>query len=362
LGSGFKTNNGYVGVDPNGQRLTSVFELARTRGLKTGMVTNGEMTGATTAGLGGAHVIDRDDSSAISQGLFDVRHTLLLGGGQAYFRDNYTQWQNAGYKVIETYEELMAGNLQLPLLGLFGEEDLAPVIDQIYLDKKQPSVSEMAQVALNLLSNPQDKIGFLLLIEDDQIDTLGHNHDAAGVALQNIEFDKAARKAFEFARTATARGDRTLVLLTADHETGGLSLGTQFINRTSTVIGFFPEKLQGIKASVSKIVEELENGLSMGQAVAKYTDVILTSSERVSLTALYKKGEFDNDDEESIFYAALGSAISIRSLIAFGTIDHTEVDVGLYSNMDSVAGRSLIGIHDNTDIAHYIAAALNLPL
>lgn len=222
IATGHKTKNGMLATLPDGKKVATVLERAAAMGKGTGLVTTVTITHATPAGFG-AHVGSRGDEGDIAIQYLDSRIDVLMGGGEQFFtpksvktskrtddRDLLSEARKAGYTIARTTEELAAARSQR-LLGLFAQGYMTTVAPE-------PPVATMAQRALDLLA-PHKK-GFFLMVEGGQIDGAGHANKAPENVKQTLDFDAAVATVLEFARK---RGD-TLVIVTADHETGGLSL------------------------------------------------------------------------------------------------------------------------------------------
>lgn len=222
MATGHKTKNGMLGVLPDGRSVRSILEAARSQGRSTGLVTTVTITHATPAGFA-AKVASRGDEAEIAVQLLERRVDVLLGGGEAFFlpqsaagskrkddRNLLDEARAAGYRVVRTREEL-AGATDGRILGLFHPSYLQG-------SAAEPSLAEMTQAALRVLS--RNRKGFFLMVEGGQIDGACHANDAPAAVKQTLEFDAAVAVGLEFARK---HGD-TLVIVTADHETGGLSL------------------------------------------------------------------------------------------------------------------------------------------
>ncbi len=222
LATGYKTKNGMLGVLPDGKPVRSILEAAQGIGKSVGLVTTVTITHATPAGFG-AHEAARGDEDAIAPQYLAKRIDVLLGGGEQFFlpksakdskrkdeRDLLAEARKAGYTVARTADELAKANGKR-LLGLFE-------LGYLTTNPPEPSLADMASKAIEMLARNQR--GFFVMIEGGQIDSGGHANNEAVVLKQTLDFDEAVGVALKFARE---RGD-TLVLVTADHETGGLSL------------------------------------------------------------------------------------------------------------------------------------------
>jgi alkaline phosphatase len=224
LSTGVKTNNGVVGQSPDGQRLKVLCERAYDALKVTGLVTTTPITDATPACMA-SHVGHRSMQADIAAQLLDARVNVLLGGGKSFFipksidgsgrsdeRDLITDAKSAGYDFVDTTEGLAAAHGS-KLLGLFE-------LGELTTKSPEPPLSDLASKAIDVLC--KDKHGFFLMVEGGLIDHRAHANDFDGMVTQLLEFDKAVAKALAFAK----KDGNTLVVVVADHETGGLTLLT----------------------------------------------------------------------------------------------------------------------------------------
>ncbi len=222
LACGVKTNNEIIAMTPDGKKVRTIMEAAMARGLAGGIVVTSSVTDATPACFG-SHAPSRWQESRIAEGLLQNRIDLLLGGGYGDFiprsrkessrddeRDLIREAQDAGYTVCRTKNE-MAAAPDGKILGLFADEDMKT-------EPPEPSLVEMTVEALRRLGNR--KPGFFLMVEGSQIDKRAHDNDLERTLDQTLKFDEAVGTALDFAK----KDGHTLVVVTADHETGGLSL------------------------------------------------------------------------------------------------------------------------------------------
>jgi alkaline phosphatase len=216
LATGFKTNNGMISVLPDGTPVETILERAMKLGKAAGLVTTTTITHATPASFG-AHVNSRGEESDIAVQYIEKKIDVLLGGGKAMFtptskhrRDLIREAKDLGYAVVESRDALLS-TTNSKILGLFQDGALTT-------DPPEPSLAEMTEKAIQVLSTNRD--GFFLMVEGGQIDWRCHDNDKVGTVKQVLQFDLAVGKALEYARK---HGD-TLVIVTADHETGGLAI------------------------------------------------------------------------------------------------------------------------------------------
>ena len=216
IACGVKTNNGVLGQLPDGTPVKSMLEYAADEGLSTGMVVACELTHATPAAFI-AHVDGRSENENIALDLAQSKINVAIGGGRKFFEEredgkNLTNEMKAkGFSVAYTLDEVKnvkEGNL----LGLLAE--VSP--------ERYPARGEMlvdgVTTAINILN--QNEKGFFLMVEGSQIDWAAHDGNQDETVGEMLDFDRAAKIAFDFAE----RDGQTLVIVTADHETGGMTI------------------------------------------------------------------------------------------------------------------------------------------
>ncbi len=219
---GVKTDNGMIGQLPDGKACKTLLELAEAKGLSTGLVSTSGVTHATPASFG-AHVPSRSMQAEIAAQFLNTGSEVILGGGQEYFiphgqqgsrrtddRNIISEFEALGYEYISTAEQLGSVSSD-KLLGLFS-------ISGMPSEGRSPTLAQMSKKAIDILSKDQD--GFFLMIEASQIDWGGHDNDAQYVLREVKDYDDAVKEVIDFA----VEDGETLVVLTADHETGGMTM------------------------------------------------------------------------------------------------------------------------------------------
>jgi alkaline phosphatase len=223
LATGVKVNNGVVGMRIPGKRqdILNLTEWSKFWGKSTGVVTSSYMTDATPAAFG-AHAADRSHYIDIARDfLRQSRPNVLLGGGGNFAE--FVDPTKAGYTVVRNRAELKAFTPQTPdffVSGIFG--DAGDGLPYEYKGEKEyetlPHLSEMTAKALDLLEDDPD--GFFLMVEGAKIDKACHGNQIERAVYEAVELSKAVKVAQKW---AAGRSD-TLILVTADHETGGLKI------------------------------------------------------------------------------------------------------------------------------------------
>jgi alkaline phosphatase len=219
--AGVRTYNGAIAVDADSAAVTTVLEIAEGRDWATGLVSTSRITHATPAAFV-AHVPSRHMYAEIAAQMANSGVDVLLGGGTSFFdpavredgRDLIRILEGKGAYVSSTaaFRALDMDTVRA-LYGLFGERDMPAA------PSRQPSLPELTDAALTVLAKDPD--GFFLMAEASQIDWRGHDNAPLPALLAEVQdFDRTVRRALAFQE----RRPNTLILVVADHSTGGLSL------------------------------------------------------------------------------------------------------------------------------------------
>lgn len=216
IACGTKTKNGAIGVDPDGNPVKSVLEYAAENGLSTGVVASCSITHATPASFV-AHQSSRKMEEEIAVDFVNSDITLFIGGGKKYFdsrSDNVNLLNKLsvkGFQIafnMENIKKVTSGKLA----GLVADEHPATY------PERGEFLPESVQAAINLLNNNEK--GFFLMVEGSQIDWACHANEKDATIHEVLDFDRAIKLAFDYAD----QDPHTLVIITADHETGGMSI------------------------------------------------------------------------------------------------------------------------------------------
>jgi len=227
---GVKTYNGAIGVNPDTVVMKTILEEAEENGLKTGLVATSTIVHATPASFI-AHQKQRKMYDEIAADFLKTDIDIFIGGGKKHFqrrddgRDLYKELEEKGY-IVDDYFATDFENVKVDYSKKFAylTSDKDPLPAAQGRDYLIPA-SELAVDYLSKNSKKAEK-GFFLMIEGSQIDWGGHANNSEYIISEMIEFDKAIGKVLEFAK----KDGETLVIVTADHETGGYA-----INQGSTM-------------------------------------------------------------------------------------------------------------------------------
>jgi len=214
---GKKTYNGAIAVDKNGNPLKTILEIAKESGLATGLVATSSITHATPAAFA-AHRSSRDMYEEIAFDMARIGPDVMLGGGKNNFSSRVDglnlldSLKAKSYTIAYNIKEISAVT-KGKLAGFIADDHPESV------EGGRGDFLSIASVkAIELLG--QNKNGFFLMIEGSQIDWAGHANFTNGIISEMLDFDRAIGEVLKFA----IQDSNTLIIVTADHETGGFAI------------------------------------------------------------------------------------------------------------------------------------------
>lgn len=216
LSSGQRTYNGAIGVDMDTLAITTILEISKSKGYATGLVSTSSLTDATPASFI-AHQPQRKMEEEIAADFIGSGIDIFIGGGRKFFvnrkdgRNLLDELKDDKYLVFESLAD--ASNVNTGKLAILTAEN-----DNGTYPKRGEMLPEATEKAINVLKN--NKKGFFLMVEGSAIDWGSHENNTPYVVQETLDFDRAVGKALEFASS----NKETLVIITADHETGGMTL------------------------------------------------------------------------------------------------------------------------------------------
>ena len=216
LATGSKTNNGMIGMNADSVAVKSVLSAAEEAGMATGLVATVRITHATPASFY-AHQISRNMYEEIAAEMLTSGVDFFVGGGRKNFevrKDslNYSDsLRNVDYNIVYSIDSVQAPVL-LPFGALCADSDMPQARER---GNFLPQAVDLAIKSLDARAD-----GFFLMVEGSQIDYQGHGNNTQGVVDEVLDFDRAIKVALDFAE----RDGETLVVITADHETGGMTI------------------------------------------------------------------------------------------------------------------------------------------
>ncbi|WP_321479913.1 alkaline phosphatase [uncultured Bacteroides sp.] len=242
LSSGYKTNYHSVGVDTNGKPLKSLCTLAQEKGKSSGIAVTCRLWDATPADFC-CHNVDRDKEMDIVADYVNCGIDYAFGGGAAYFenrpdgRDLFKELQSKGYQTPRTWadvEKIKSGKVfAIP----YSKDTPVPAV-------RGDLLARASIKGLDLLN--QNKKGFFMMIEGSQLDDYGHSNDLDMLMQETHDFDKTIGEVMKWA----AKDGETLVVVTADHETGGLTLVDGNLKKGEIVCKFSTHEHSGVMVPV----------------------------------------------------------------------------------------------------------------
>ncbi|WDE03146.1 alkaline phosphatase [Thalassomonas viridans] len=366
LATGIKSYNGAIGVDVDKKPLESVLVWAKKQGKKTGIVVTSRINHATPASYL-SHNESRRNYDEIADSYVDdtlngqFKADLMLGGGWKHFiredRNLVNEFKQAGFHYLDSYAGLSKLPKNQPVLGLFADAGLPWALD----DSNKHRLSAMTKAATAHLEN---KNGYFMLIEASQVDWGGHSND---IAAAMAEMDDLA-KTLEFLETYVEKNPNTLVVLTADHSTGGFTIGAH------GEYAWRPEVLRTMTMSPETIAEKLSEK-AINQAYAKslfkfaLTEVELAQlqldkAEAAAEVKAYEaakaagkaKKMAEPEQVASVLETSVKQLIDKRTNTGWTSGGHTGVDVPVFAF--GPQSERFNGLQDNTDIAKKIFTLL----
>lgn len=209
--TGSKTKNKYVSVDSSGNALPTILEIAKRKNWFTGLLATATLTHATPACFY-AHNQSRYAYHAIAKQFYGGTVDVAIGAGKQYFNED--SLINSGFTILNGINQLESFNGDKYVSFLVDSAEMPSIPNARPLDWTSRSTTKLIQTATT------QKKPFFLMIEGSQIDWGGHNNDANYILKELMDFDRCISIALDYLKS----NPNTLILVTADHETGGLSL------------------------------------------------------------------------------------------------------------------------------------------
>lgn len=370
IACGTKTANGKLGVDPEDRPLESVAEVAKKRGRKVGIVTSVTINHATPGGFY-AHRSRRSQGYAIGLDLIASNFDYFAGGGFGNYADDrkapeyrgdlYELLKQNGYTLTTTraeFEKLRPG-----VGKVFARGNTGALPYELDSDGSVPTLAEFTKKGIELLDNPN---GFFMMVEGGSIDWCGHSNEAAANLVEVLGLDKAVRVAMDF---ALKHPDETLIVVTGDHETGGMTMGfagvgynlymDRLAEQTCTTGEFVRRVREARKAKPDFGFDDVKPMLekAYGFKFGGEGPMVLTKAE---LERLNKAVVTDKSGKTRIAASALGkearTIMSNKAGVGWTSGSHTALPV--LTTSWGKGAENFSGFIDNTDIAKKLKALL----
>ena len=242
IATGVRVNNGVIAIDQDGKVLKSILYISEDNNKATGLVSTSAITHATPASFV-ANQPDRGMYEDIAGDFLDSGIDLFIGGGKEHFtsredgRNLLEELSQNNYRVFSSLEE--AASVKTGPMAIL----TAAIHNEVYPERGN-LLPDATQKAIEVLQS--NKEGFFLMVEGSQIDWGGHANNTTYIVHETLDFDRAVGKALTFA----ANNKKTLVIVTADHETGGMSIDNGDISKGTLSAKYTTDDHTGIMVPV----------------------------------------------------------------------------------------------------------------
>ena len=401
IASGRKTNSGSININgtlnPGNEpehRFKIITEYAKEAGMKIGIVTTVTLTHATPASFFGWHA-NRNNTASFATQLVDSGFDYFAGGniGATTTTELARAVDDKGYTVVRNKA---AFNALTPVANqkviAIPENDQLQDSGALFYDMDRNlnnpehwSIAEITKKGIDLLENPN---GFFMMIEGGKIDWAGHSNCAVSNIRDVIAMDEAIKHAIEFAERYP---DETLIIVTGDHETGGMTIGSNTM-QYNTDFSLLKHQKWSFQELQRTIIPALRNTLSEGDTILDISDFLSeafginitggtgnrgTIPSTVATSGLYTFSVAERDEINTAFNSSFGARVGVgngnsnsafgntliriinnRAGIGWTTGAHTGVPLPVYVKGTRQALFS--GNYDNTDIFFKMAEAMGL--
>ena len=381
LSSGFKTHSGVIGmgVDKVTAGETIAEKVKEQLGWKVGIVSTVTLNHATPAAYY-AHIASRNDYFEIGQQMAESGFDYFAGGSLLE-NDNdglYQILEDAGYTVTNDRDTILSLNSNSGKVYAVSPElqDDGAMKYALDMDSEDITLAQFVRKGIDVLYN---ETGFFMMVEGGKIDWAGHANDAVANISDTVALDEAVQVALDF---AFQHPDETLIIVTGDHETGGMTIGyaatgynTAFDILRNQKMSFvaFDELIAAEKEagslSFDRLMELVEEnfGLTAPGTQNDVSALVMNDYEYAKLQKAYEDDRTGNTDgyEESLLYGGynpisvtLTHIINNKAGIGWTSYAHTGLPVPVYAYGEGA--EAFIGAYDNTEVAHKLFDLCNV--
>ncbi len=341
-------------IDTEADEMVNLGDGLHDAGLPIGVVTTTRITHATPAAFT-SHSNDRDNESLIAEEQLEFEPELLVGGGTSYLtpqseegskreddRNLIQEYEDKGYTYFDDIDAFNStvSDTQTPELATFNDSHLDYEIDT---PDDAPGLSEITQSSIDYMYNNYED-GFFMMIEGGRIDQAAHANDAPAMLQETLEFESAIQAGLEFYEQ---HADETLIVVGADHETGGLGLGDEsnyFLN-----LGTLDDYNGGTEAMIQgkyqqgmdheKVLTYLQDDYGLGE---------LSEKERKQLENVMTRMDKTTPDPENgyvgAFYDDYGAYDPLATVVNQITADRANIGFTTHAHTASFVEASAIGV------------------
>ena len=353
LSTGSKTSNGRIGKDAEGNDVYSVARTAKNCGMAVGVATTVCINHATPSAFY-AHNVDRNNYNEIAQWMLDADYDFYAGGDAkctAEQRSNlYGRAEKQGYTIARGYDDYKSKAKKAEKMMLYQKNVAEEVPYAIDRDADDLTLAQITKAGIDFLSKKGKKDGFFMMVEGGKIDYASHRDDAATMIHEVLDFNAAIAEAYEFYKK---HKDETLIIVTADHETGGIVLGYTGEYKLNLKV------LESQKVSVDNLVAMLE---SLNETT--WGEVTRMVKENVGVEPRDKHNaeesvKMTNELATRIAYDAIYD-LDRKALISWASGNHSGTFVPLFAIGEGAD--EFNGVIDNTDIPLTIMELLGIDI
>lgn len=380
LATGKKTTNGTLGLDGNGERLTTIAETLKAQGWGIGIMTTVAIDHATPGAFYG-HVQKRNQYYEIGEQLSESQFDFFGGAGFHYPQGKkddkevnlYRLAEQNGYTIVHGTEELASipeaeqKEIQKMILVQATDDQGAKHGDNLpyAIDRKEGdlTLSQIVGTAIPFLADRHER--FFMMVEGGMIDYACHGDDAATAFGEVWDMDEAMQKAYDF---YLAHPEETLIIVTADHETGGLALGNSDYTLHLDLLQHQQCSAWILSDRFSQLFKDKKKP-SWEDVKAIYRDLLgfwdkveISRAEEQELKTLYKAARAKKSKDTKTMYKtinALGDAgialLNKKAHVGWTTRAHSAHAVPIFAI--GAGAERFCGWHDNTEIAPLILQA-----
>lgn len=340
LSTGSKTKNGRIGVDSDGKELNSIAKEAKEAGMAVGIATTVCINHATPSAFY-AHNVDRNNYNDIAQWMLTAGYDFYAGGDAKCSKDErkelYGKAEKEGYTIARGYVDYKAKASDAKKMMLYQKNVADEIPYTIDRTTEDLTLAQITEAGIDFLSDKSKK-GFFMMIEGGKIDYAAHNDDAAAIFHEVMDFNNAIEVAYEFYKK---HKDETLIIVTADHETGGMVLGYSGAYKLNL------KAMERQKVSVVKMIDILQ---AEKETTWGHIDTLLETFMGATATTRGNKEEkvtLDYDLAKKLSFEAMHK-LNREALISWASYNHSGTFVPLFSI--GRGAEEFHGVIDNTDI------------
>ena len=375
---GYKTDIGRIGTDSTGQQpFKSIATLSKENGMRVGILTSVSIDHATPAAFY-AHDPSRDNYFDIGIDLANSNFDFYGGGGfkkpegmlDGQPANVIDEARKNGFAYLDSPEDYqgldtLKGKVIAVYPKLLNNGAMPYVIDK----PAGPTLADFTEMAINRLDNED---GFFMMVEGGKIDWACHSNDAASSVQEAIAFSDAVQKAIDFYHQ---HPDETLILVTADHETGGLALGARkteyeshydLLQYQQMSIDKFNKEIKDFHAGLSgrkkmkreRLLEMIAGNFGLGK------EIPLTDEEKDRIWDSFKDSFGKGQQQQATYtdYPKISETVirmvSEKAGIGWTTLSHTGINIPIYAM--GVGSEKFTGVIDNTDIPRIMTGIMAL--